>query len=122
MVTTSVDEYISHHPKDIQQRLRQLRKTIQQAAPNCTETLNYGIPTYQQNGNLIHYAAYKNHIGLYPTPTAIEAFKDQLSDYTISKGAIQIAHNQTLPLELIQKIVVFRVQENQNSTATSDKP
>ena len=107
-----METYILGFSNSVQQQLQQIRQTIQKTAPNATETIKYGIPTFVLNGNLVHFAAYKNHIGLYPTPSAIVAFTEKLKPFKTSKGAIQFPLNQALPLTLITEIVQFRVQQN----------
>lgn len=89
-----------------------MRETVQKAAPEAVEDICYRMPTYKLNGNLVHFAGYKNHIGFYPTPSAIEKFKHDLTLYKTSKGAIQFPIDQPLPLELVRKIVLFRVKES----------
>lgn len=108
----NIDEYIAQFPKDVQEILEKIRETIRKAAPSAVETIAYQMPTFKLNGNLIHFAAYKNHIGLYPTPNGIEAFKKELSVYKGAKGSVQFPLNQLIPYELIAKIVKFRVEEN----------
>lgn len=107
-----MDEYIAGFPKDVQKLLQQMRKTIKKAAPQAEETINYGIPTFTLNGNLVHFAAFKNHIGFYPAPSGIEAFKKELSAYAGAKGSVQFPMYDPLPLELVARIVEFRVAEN----------
>ena len=109
---TSIDEYIRSFPPEIQQLLEQIRDTVKHAAPEAEETINYAMPTFKLNGNLVHFAAYKNHIGFYPTPSGIEAYKEKLSVYKSSKGAVQFPLDKPLPLDLIKEIVMFRVKEN----------
>jgi uncharacterized protein YdhG (YjbR/CyaY superfamily) len=108
----NIDEYISTFPKDIQEKLASLRDTIHQSAPTATETISYGMPTFKLNGNLIHFAAFKRHIGLYPTPSAINHFDKQFAKYVRAKGSVQFPLNEPLPLDLVSQIVEFRVQEN----------
>ena len=108
----NVDQYISTFPDIIRERLEQVRATVRAAAPEAEETIKYAMPTYVLHGNLIHFAAFKHHIGLYPTPNGIEAFKEELAPYKSAKGSAQFPHDQPLPLELISKIVKFRVAEN----------
>lgn len=107
----TIDEYIATFPEDIQEILEKMRKVIQDAAPEAEETISYGMPTFKFNGNLVHFAAYKNHIGFYPAPSGIEAFKKEISQYKNSKGAVQFPLDKPIPFDL-EKIVVFRVQEN----------
>jgi len=108
----SIDGYISDLPKDIQIILQKIRAVIRKAAPEAEETINYGIPTFKLEGNLVHFAAYKNHIGFYPAPSGIRAFQKELSIYKGSKGAVQFPLNKQLPANLISRIVKFRVKEN----------
>jgi uncharacterized protein YdhG (YjbR/CyaY superfamily) len=108
----NIDEYISSFPINIQNSLQELRKSIQKTVPNATEAIKYGIPTFVMNGNLIHFAAYKTHIGFYPGSLGIVTFTEKLRPYKTSKGAIQFPLHQPLPLALITEIVQFRVQEN----------
>jgi uncharacterized protein YdhG (YjbR/CyaY superfamily) len=105
-------EYIAGFPMDIQAMLEELRATIGKAAPEAKETINYQIPTFTMHGNLVHFAAYKNHIGFYPAPSGIEAFKKELSVFEGAKGSVQFPIDKPLPLKLIAKIVKFRVKEN----------
>ena len=108
----TIDEYIDTFPEDVRSILNELRRTITEAAPEAEETINYQMPTFTLNGNLVHFAAFQNHIGFYPTPSGIEAFKDELSPYKGAKGSVQFPIDQPLPLTLIRKIVEFRVKEN----------
>ena len=109
---TNIDEYIAGFPTEIQGILEEVRKTIGAAAPGARETIAYQIPTFTLNGNLVHFAAFKNHIGFYPTPTGIAKFKKQLSAYEGAKGSVQFPLNQPIPYALITRIVKFRVKEN----------
>jgi len=109
---SSIDEYIATFPKEIQMKLEVVRATIKAAAPEAVEKISYQMPTFFLYGNLVHFAAFKNHIGLYPAPSGIEAFKHELSQYEGSKGAIRFPLDKPLPLELISKIVKYRVAEN----------
>lgn len=108
----SIDDYIATFPEDIQPILKTLRATIKAAAPEATEKFSYQLPTFFLNGNLVHFAAFKNHIGFYPTPSGIEAFKEELSVYKGAKGSVQFPIDEPLPLELVSRIVQFRVAEN----------
>ncbi len=108
----TIDEYIRSFPPEIQQKLEEIRKTIQDAAPEATEAIKYAIPTFVLNGNLVHFAAFKNHIGFYPVPSGMKAFEEELAVYKQGKGSIQFPLNQPLPLALITRIVQFRVTEN----------
>ena len=108
----TIDEYIDTFPKDIQEILIKLRQVIQKAAPEAKEAINYQIPTFKLNGNLVHFAGYKKHIGFYPTPSAIEEFKKELDSYETSKGTIKFPLNKPIPYDLVRKIVEFRVLES----------
>lgn len=108
----TIDEYIQRVPPDVQRILATLRATIQKAAPDATEKMSYRMPTFDFNGNLVHFAAFTHHVGFYPTPSAVVAFADELTAYKTSKGAVQFPLDQPLPLELITRIVKFRVGEN----------
>jgi uncharacterized protein YdhG (YjbR/CyaY superfamily) len=108
----NIDEYIQQVPGDVQKKLQGLRQTIRENAPEAKEKISYAMPTFHQEGNLVHFAAYKNHIGFYPAPSGIEAFKEELSPYQSSKGAVKFPIDQPLPLALIGRIVQFRVEEN----------
>jgi len=108
----NIDEYIAACLPEVQAKLQELRATIRQAAPDAEEAISYQMPTFKLNGNLVHFAAFKNHIGFYPVPTSIEAFKKELSVYKTSKGAVQFPLDQPLPLKLITRIVKLRVKEN----------
>jgi uncharacterized protein YdhG (YjbR/CyaY superfamily) len=110
--SANINEYILSFPKETQMLLEQIRMTIQKAAPNATESLKYGIPTYELMGNLVHFAGYKHHIGFYPAPSGINAFKDELKTHFTSKGGIQFPIDKKLPLALIAKITKFRVKES----------
>lgn len=110
--TTTIDEYIAGFPDDIQKLLQTMRTTIRKAAPQAEEAIKYAIPTFVLNGNLVHFAAFKNHIGFYPAPRGIEAFKKELAKYEGSKGTIKFPLDKPLPVGLIGKIVKFRVQDN----------
>ncbi len=112
----SIDEYIGGFPKDVQKILEKLRVTIRKVAPEAEETINYAIPTFTLKGNLVHFAAFKNHIGFYPTPSGIIEFKKELSVYEGAKGSIKFPIEKPLPLDLISKIVKFRVKENSDRT------
>lgn len=108
----TIDEYISRFPKEIQERLETMRVTIREAAPEAEEAISYQMPTFKLNGNLVHFAAFQHHIGFYPAPTGIEQFEKELSRFKGGKGSIQFPFDQPLPLELVRKIVKFRVAEN----------
>lgn len=109
---TTIDEYIDTFPIDVQEILRSVRKTIIKSAPEAEETISYMIPTFKLHGNLVHFAAYKNHIGFYPASSGVRTFANELTSYKTSKGTIQFPIDQPMPLGLIRKIVKFRVREN----------
>lgn len=111
----TIDEYIATFPKEIGQMLESLRIAVRNSAPRAQEVISYGVPTFKLNGNLVHFGAYKNHISFYPGgPSAIDAFEDELSGYAQSKGTIRFPLDQPIPLELVKRIVRFRVQENKS--------
>ncbi len=117
----SVDAYIATFPQDIRDLLETVRATIRAAAPDAQEKISYQMPTFAQNGNLVHFAAMKGYIGFYPTSSGIAAFQQELSGYTGTKGAVHFLINQPLPLELIGRIVRFRVAENQARAAAKSR-
>jgi len=108
----SIDEYIATFPTEIQKLLQEVRATIHAAAPEAQEKISYQMPTFFLNGNLVHFAAFKNHIGFYPAPVGIEEFKDELAPYAGAKGSVRFPLDQPLPLELVSRIVKFRVAGN----------
>jgi uncharacterized protein YdhG (YjbR/CyaY superfamily) len=109
---TSIDEYIATFPEETQKILQELRAAIKAAAPGAEEKISYQMPAFALNGILVYFAALKNHIGFYPTSSGTQAFKQDLSMYEGSKGSIKFPIDQPLPLDLISKIVKFRVAEN----------
>ena len=110
--TPAIDQYIASFPKDVQGILQEIRRTIGEAAPEAKETIKYRIPTFTLKGNLVHFAAFKNHIGFYPTPSGIERFKKDLSVYETAKGSVRFPLDRPIPFELISRIVKFRVKES----------
>lgn len=108
----SVDAYIAGFPPEIQEILQAVRRAVREVAPEAQEAIRYGIPTFILNGNLVHFAAFKHHIGFYPAPTGMEEFREELSRYPCGKGSVQFPLDQPIPLDLIQRITRFRVQEN----------
>lgn len=117
----NIDEYIATFPKAIQEILVQVRDTIKKAAPEAKEAIKYAIPTFVLNGNLVHFAAFKNHIGFYPAPMGIDLFKEELSAYKGGKGSVQFPLDKPMPLDLISKIVKFRVEQNLEKVAKKKK-
>lgn len=112
----SIDEYILSFPQDMQIRLEKIRNLIKILAPDAEEKISYKMPSFFLNGALVWYAGYDRHIGFYPKASGIEAFKTELSKYKYSKGSIQFPLTESLPLDLIKKIVKFRIKENKNIT------
>lgn len=108
----SIDEYIAAFPPDIRAILEKIRAVIREAAPEAHEAIKYQIPTFVLHGNLVHFAAFKHHIGFYPTPSGIEAFQHELSVYKTAKGSVQFPLDRPIPYDLIAKIALFRAQEN----------
>ena len=103
----TIDEYIKTFPEDVQSILEKMRQTIRKAAPEAEEAISYQIPTFKLNDNLVHFAAFKNHIGFYPTPTGIEAFKKELSPYKGAKGSVQFPMEKPIPYDLVKKLLYF---------------
>lgn len=108
----TIDEYINAFPQDIQIILEKMRQTIQKAAPEAIEAISYQMPGFKLNGSLVWFAAFKNHIGFYPTPSGIESFKKELSQYKTSKGTVQFPLDKPIPYDLVERIVLFRMKEN----------
>ncbi|HEY9089682.1 MAG TPA: DUF1801 domain-containing protein [Anaerolineaceae bacterium] len=109
---TTIDEYIAGFPADIQAKLQQMRAVIHAAAPEATEAISYQMPTFRLNGNLVHFAAFKNHIGFYPTPQGIEEFQEELSRYKGAKGSVQFPLSEPIPFDLVTRIVQYRAGQN----------
>jgi uncharacterized protein YdhG (YjbR/CyaY superfamily) len=108
----SIDEYIAEFPPDTRKVLEELRALIRASAPDATETISYAIPTFDLNGHLVHFAAFKQHIGFYPTGRGIEAFQEELAPYKRGKGSVQFAIGEPMPADLIRRIVEYRVEQN----------
>ncbi len=117
----TIDEYIITFPKNVQVILEEFRQAIKEAAPQAEETISYQMPAFKQNGILVWFAAFKDHIGFFPKVSAIEAFKDKLSKYQTSKGTIQFPIDQPIPFNLVKEIVKFRVKENSKSEQVQNK-
>lgn len=117
----NIDQYIAEFPKEIQKILSEVRTIIQKAAPEASEKMSYAMPTFYLDGNLVHFAAYKHHIGFYPAPSGLKAFEEEISQYKNSKGAVQFPIDQKMPLALITKIVKFRVDENKLKAKSKKK-
>lgn len=111
------DAYIAAQAEGLQERLQLIRNTIRRIAPDAEECISYGMPAFKLHGPLVYFAAFKNHIGFFPTASGISNFTSELQDFRYSKGTIQLPHNKPIPTKLIQKIVRFRVTENQTKAA-----
>lgn len=109
---TPITDYILQFPAAVQQKLNALREAILEIVPDATEKIAYGIPTFYVKGNLVHFAAYKSHIGFYPGASGIEVFQSELTQYKLSRGTVQFPLDKPLPMELIQRIVKYRLAEN----------
>lgn len=120
-IAKNINEYILNFPPDIQLLLEKLRACIRKSAPTASEKTSYGIPTFFLHGNLVHFAAYKNHVGFYPGSAAIQIFKNDLLKYKTSKGTVQFPIDQPIPYPLITKIVKFRVKENLEKASNKTK-
>ncbi len=108
----TIDEYIASFPTEIQERMQALRKVIRETAPAAQEKISWGMATFTLNGNLVHFAGQKSHIGFYPGASGVEQFQSELEGYKTSKGGIQFPYSQPMPFDLVRKIVAFRAQEN----------
>ena len=109
---TTIDDYIAASPENTRAILEKIRQIIRENAPNAEETISYGMPSFKLNGNLVYFAAFKNHIGFYPVPSGIEAFRDELAPFIAGKGTLQFPLDKPIPYDIIKKVVVFRVKEN----------
>ena len=107
-----IDQYIEAFPQAVQKTLEKLRRTIKKAAPGAEEAIKYGIPTFVLNGNLVHFAAYKEHIGFYPAPMGIEEFRPETTQYESGKGTLRFPLDKTIPFDLVTRIVKYRVQKS----------
>jgi uncharacterized protein YdhG (YjbR/CyaY superfamily) len=114
----TIDEYIATFPKNVQSILQELRQTIKATATQAEEAISYQIPLFKLHGNLVWFAAFKDHIGFYPRESAIEAFKEKLANYEVSKGTVRFPMDKPLPLDLIKEMVKFRVKENLNKKSS----
>lgn len=113
----TIDEYIADYPADVQQILQKIRSIVRAAAPGATEAMKYRLPTFVLNGNLVHFGAFKSHIGFYPTPSGTEKFQKQLSAYKGAKGSVQFPLDKPIPYDLIREIVEFRIAESRATTS-----
>ena len=119
-IPKSVDEYIAGYPDNIREKLIEMRRTIREAAPEASEKISYRMPSFVFNGMLVYYAAHTNHLGFYPFTSSLKAFSSELTPYHITKGGIQFPYRSRLPLNLIRRIVEFRVMENINKAALKE--
>lgn len=113
----TIAEYIVAFPEEVQEILQEIRTIIKRAAPDAEETIKYQIPTFVLHGNLVHFAAYERHIGFYPGPSGIEAFRDELAAYRSAKGSVQFPLGEPIPFDLIRRVVEFRIAENRKRAA-----
>jgi len=120
-MAVSIDQYITEAPQEVQKKLRELKTVIKAEVPEAEERIAYGMPTFSQEGNLVHFAAFKNHIGFFPAPSGIENFKDELAKYKTSKGTVQFPLDEEIPMDLVREIVRFRLKENLAKAATKRK-
>lgn len=118
---TNIDEYIAGFPPEIQSLLEKMRATIRAAAPQAVEAISYQMPTFKLEGNLVHFAAFKHHIGFYPTPTGVAEFEEELSAYPRGRGSVQFPLDQSIPYDLVYRIVKFRVQQNLEKAAAKKR-
>ena len=116
--STTIDTYIAGYPEEVQAILQEIRRTIHETAPEATEAISYGMPTFKLHGNLVHFAAFKNHIGFYPVPSGMAAFQEELAAYKQGKGSVQFPLDKPMPLDLIRRMVEFRVQESKAAKAS----
>jgi uncharacterized protein YdhG (YjbR/CyaY superfamily) len=117
----TIDAYIRSFPKDVQRKLEAIRNIVSRLAPEAQEKISYQMPTFYLNGNLVHFAAFENHIGFYPTPPGIAAFQDELAKYKNGKGSVQFQLDKPLPADLIERIVEYRITMNKNKTKSKPK-
>ena len=117
----TIDEYIGTFPKQMQEKLESVRKLIAKLAPDAQEKISYKMSTFYLNGNLVHFAAFQNHIGFYPTPNGIYGFQKELSKYKNGKGSVQFPLDEPLPMKLIERIVKYRIQKNRDKVGTKKK-
>jgi uncharacterized protein YdhG (YjbR/CyaY superfamily) len=120
-IANDIDEYIAGFAPNVREVLKQIRGIIRQAAPDAEETIKYRMPTFVLHGNLVHFAGFQNHIGFYPTPSAIEAFSSQLATYENAKGSVQFPLDRPVPFALIKKMVAFRVKETRDKIAVKKR-
>ncbi|PKN99272.1 MAG: hypothetical protein CVU42_08455 [Chloroflexi bacterium HGW-Chloroflexi-4] len=117
----SIDQYISEAPQEVQEKLKHLRAVIKSEVPDAEERMAYAMPTFSQEGNLVHFAYFKNHIGFFPAPSGIENFQEELAKYKTSKGTVQFPLDEEIPMDLVREIVRFRLKENLAKAAAKRK-
>jgi uncharacterized protein YdhG (YjbR/CyaY superfamily) len=117
----TIDEYIITFEPEIQKTLNEIRKFIKTEVPEATEKISYGMPTFYLNGNLVHFAAFKDHYGFFPNPSGIDAFEEELAPYRTGKGTLCFSFDKPLPWDIIRKVVQFRARENSNKTRKRNK-
>jgi uncharacterized protein YdhG (YjbR/CyaY superfamily) len=117
----TIDDYVRLFPVEVQKRLQSIRGLIRKLAPDAEEKISYQIPTFYLNGNLVHFAAFKNHIGFYPTPSGISSFEKELSKYKQGRGSVQFPLDQPVPMKLIERIVKFRLEKNRKKVTAKGK-
>lgn len=120
-IAASIDQYISEAPQEVQERLKNLRAVIKSEVPDAQERIAYAMPTFSQEGNLVHFAYFKKHIGFFPAPSGIENFQEELAKYKTSKGTIQFPLDEEIPMNLVREIVRFRLKENLAKAASRRK-
>ena len=120
-IASSIDQYISEAPQEVQERLKNLKAVIKSEVPDAEERIAYAMPTFSQEGNLVHFAYFKNHIGFFPAPSGIEKFQDELAKYKTSKGTVQFPLDEEIPMDLVREIVRFRLKENLAKAADKRK-
>ena len=117
----TIDEYIELFDPNIQKTLKEIRDFIKKEAPEATEKISYGMPTFYLNGNLVHFAAFKDHYGFFPSPSGIEAFEKEYAPYRSGKGTLRFPFDQPIPWEIIQKVIHFRIKENINKVGKRER-
>ncbi|MEZ4593605.1 MAG: DUF1801 domain-containing protein [Chloroflexota bacterium] len=118
---TTIDEYLAEFPAEVQEVLQKVREVVRTAVPQATEAISYGMPTFKLHGNLVHFGAFKTHLGFYPVPSGLEKFKAELAPYKGGKGSVQFPYDQPIPYDLIRKITLFRAAENLEKAAAKKK-
>lgn len=118
---STIDEYIASFPPAIAETLRRMREAIRDAAPDASERISYRMPTFYFEGNLVHFAAFRDHIGFYPTPTGIDRFAKELTPYSSSKGTIRFPLDEPIPYDLVARITRYRLEENAAKAAAKRK-